>query len=160
MNIALIFLELKIHVITKFSALCKSIIYLWMISKKCHPVQCVLDEVLPLDRFIGLLICSSKLSYPHLHLRILLFRLRWENTFLEKRNWHKIAFCSRIYQRYLLDYKGNHLFRIDCMNCIRLWDNMIERYWNKYWNAQKFSIVNIYFLDFIKCIWCYLTKWE
>lgn len=52
-----------------------SIIYVCYLEK-CHPVQCMLDEVLPLDRFIGLLICSSRLSCPHLHLQILLFKLR------------------------------------------------------------------------------------
>ena len=30
---------------------------------KCHPVGCMYDEVLPLDRFIGLLICSIRLLY-------------------------------------------------------------------------------------------------
>ena len=52
-----------------------SIIYVCYLEK-CHPVQCMLDEVLPLDRFIGLLICSSRLSCQHLHLQILLFKLR------------------------------------------------------------------------------------
>ena len=94
------FLKLKVQIIIIFLISVRTLfIYGWYLEK-CHPVQCVLDEVLPLDRFIGLLICSSKLSYPHLHLRILLFRLRWENTFLKKRNWHKIVFCCRIYQHY------------------------------------------------------------
>ena len=72
------------------------IFYLW---KGVTLFKCMLDEVLPLDRFIGLLICSSRLSYPHLYLRILLFKIRWEKIFLLKKNWHNLPFCS-YYQHY------------------------------------------------------------